>query len=121
VSTRALVGTGDNVVIGGFIVGSGANPVVVARGIGPSLASAGINNPLADPVLELHNGNGGLIAENNDWKDTQPELIQAAGLAPTNDHESAIMAWLSPGSYTAILRENNATTGVGLVEIFRIN
>jgi hypothetical protein len=121
VSTRGLVGTGDNVVIGGFIVGSGANPVVVARGIGPSLASAGINNPLADPVLELHNGNGGLIAENNDWKDTQPELIQAAGLAPTNDHESAIMAWLSPGSYTAILRGNNATTGVGLVEIYRIN
>ncbi|HJX24541.1 MAG TPA: hypothetical protein VJ252_00155, partial [Chthoniobacterales bacterium] len=121
VSTRGLVGTGDNVVISGFIVGSGANPVVVARGIGPSLAGAGIHNPLADPILELHNGNGGLIAENNDWKDTQPELIQAAGLAPTDDHEAAIMSWLAPGSYTAVLRGNNATTGVGLVEIFRIN
>jgi hypothetical protein len=121
VSTRGLVGTGDNAVISGFIVGSGANPAVLVMGMGPSLGSAGITNPLADPTLELHDGNGGLIAENNDWKDTQPELIAATGLAPSNDREAAIMAWLAPGNYTAIMEGNNATTGVGLVQIFRLN
>jgi hypothetical protein len=121
VSTRGLVGTGDNVVIGGFIVGSGANPLVLAMGIGPSLANAGIHNPLADPVLELHDVNGGLIAENNDWKDTQQELIAATTLAPKDDHESGILTWLAPGNYTAILRGNNATTGVALVQLFRMN
>jgi hypothetical protein len=121
VSTRGLVGTGDNVVIGGLIVGSGANPEILARGIGPSLANAGILNPLLDPVLELHDGNGGLIAENNDWQDTQPELIAATGLAPTDSREAAILTWPAPGNYTTILQGNNGTTGVALVEIFRIN
>jgi len=121
VSTRALVGTGDNVVIGGFIVGSGANPLVLAMGIGPSLATAGIRNPLADPILELHDGNGGLIAENNDWKDTQQELIAATGFAPKDDHEAGILTWLSPGNYTAILRGNGGAAGVGLVQLYRMN
>jgi hypothetical protein len=121
VSTRGLVGTGDNVVIGGLIVGSGVNPEVLAMGIGPSLANVGIQNPLADPFLQLYDGNGGLIAENNDWQDTQPELIAATGLAPTDSHEAAIMVWPAPGNYTAILRGNNGTSGVGLLEVFRIN
>jgi hypothetical protein len=121
VSTRGLVGTGDNVVIGGLIVGSGTNPEVLAMGIGPSLANVGIHNPLADPFLQLYDGNGGLIAENNDWQDTQPELIAATGLAPTDSHEAAIMVWPAPGNYTAILRGNNGTSGVGLLEVFRMN
>jgi hypothetical protein len=94
---------------------------VVARGLGPSMAAAGIQHPLADPVLELHDENGVLIAENNDWSDTQTEMIQATGLAPSNSREAAIMISPVPGHYTTILRGNGATTGVGLVEVFQLN
>ena len=121
VSTRGFVGTGDDVLISGIIVGNGSNPTVIARALGPSLASAGIQNPLADPVLELHDGNGALVAENNDWADTQPEMIQAAGLAPSNSREAAIMISPAPGTYTTILRGKDGATGVGLVEVFQIN
>lgn len=121
VSARGFVGTGDDVLISGIIIGSGSNPVVVARGLGPSMAAAGIQHPLADPVLELHDGNGVLIAENNDWSDTQTEMIQATGLAPSNSREATIMVSPAPGNYTTILRGNGGTTGVGLVEVFQLN
>ncbi len=120
-STRALVQTGNNVMIGGFIITGPGQKTVLVRAIGPSLAQHGITNPLQDPTLELHNGNGALIAFNDNWKDTQQAQIQATGLAPTNDNESAILRTLPPGNYTAIVRGKNNTIGVALVEVYGLN
>ena len=113
--------TGNNVMIGGLIITGSGQKNVVVRAIGPSLAQHGITNPLADPTLELHNGNGALIAFNDNWKDTQQAQIQATGLAPTNDKESAIVRTLAPGNYTAIVRGKNNTIGVALVEVYGLN
>jgi hypothetical protein len=124
ISTRALVGTGNNVLIGGFIITGNAPKNVVIRGIGPSLIPFGIPNALADPTLELRDGNGVLLRSNNDWQDdpVQAAEITAVGLAPTNNLESGIVATLQPcASYTAILAGRNGGTGVGLVEIYDIN
>ena len=120
-STRALVQTGNNVMIGGFIITGLGQKKVLVRAIGPSLAQHGITNPLQDPILELHNGNGALIASNDNWKDTQQAQIQATGLAPTNDNESAILRTLPPGNYTAVVRGKNNTIGVALVEVYGLN
>jgi hypothetical protein len=120
-STRALVQTGNNVMIGGFIITGPGQKKVLVRAIGPSLAQHSITNPLQDPTLELHNGNGALIAFNDNWKDTQQAQIQATGLAPTNDNESAILRTLPPGNYTAIVRGRNNTIGVALVEVYGLN
>jgi len=120
-STRALVQTGDNVMIGGFIITGSGQKNVIVRAIGPSLAQRGITNPLLDPTLELHNGNGAVIAFNDNWRDTQQAEIQATGLAPTNDRESAIVRTLAPGNYTAIVRGKNNTIGIALVEVYGLN
>jgi hypothetical protein len=120
-STRAFVRTGSNVVIAGFILGNGTgDDRVVVRGLGPSLSQFGVPNPLQDPTLELRDQNGTLLKSNNDWADdpTQAGEITAAGLAPTDGKESAIAATLPPGLYTAVLAGSNATTGVGLVEVY---
>jgi len=121
ISTRALVGTGDNVVIAGFILGgnNGADRVVL-RGIGPSLTAAGVPNALADPTLELRDSDGALLTSNNDWQDdpAQAAELLAAGLAPTNNLESAIAATLPPGPYTALLAGRNNGAGIGLVEVY---
>jgi hypothetical protein len=119
-STRAFVRTGSNVVIAGFILGNGGDDRVVVRGLGPSLSQFGVPNPLQDPTLELRDQNGTLLKSNNDWADDpiQAGEITAAGLAPTDGKESAIAATLPPGLYTAILAGSNATTGVGLVEVY---
>ena len=119
ISSRGFVETGDNVMIGGFIAGNQATPVIV-RAIGPSLTQFGIANALADPTLELHDGNGAMIAFNNDWRDNAEAAIEGTGIAPTNDKESAILTTLAPGSYTAIVRGLNDTTGVGLVEVYHL-
>jgi phospholipase/lecithinase/hemolysin len=120
VSTRGFVGTGEDVIIGGFIVGSGENPIVEVRAIGPSLSSFGIAGPLQDPTLELHDKNGALIAFDDNWKDAQESAIRASGIAPTDDRESAIVVSLAPGNYTAVVRGKNNTMGVALVEAYRI-
>ncbi|MDQ3115254.1 MAG: hypothetical protein M3Q86_01360 [Verrucomicrobiota bacterium] len=117
ISTRLQVLTGDQVLIGGFIV-TGTDPkLVILRAIGPSLSGFGIPNPLADPVLELRGADGSLITSNDNWTSDQA-AIEATGLQPTNDLESAIVATLDPGSYTAIMSGNNGGTGVGLVEAY---
>jgi hypothetical protein len=124
ISTRGYVDTGDNVMIGGVIVSSGpagATARVLLRAIGPSLAATGVMNPLADPTLELHDSNGQTLATNDNWKDTQPADIQATGIPPNNDNESAIVAVLAPGNYTAVVRGKAGTTGVGLVEIYNLH
>jgi hypothetical protein len=120
-STRALVRTGNNVVIAGFILGNnGGNDRIIVRGLGPSLTAAGVANPLADPTLELRDQNGMLLKSNNDWAEdsTQASEISGAGLAPSNPKESAVAATLAPGAYTAILAGANGGEGVGLVEVY---
>jgi hypothetical protein len=127
ISTRAFVQTGDNVMIGGFIVqGTGPKRVIV-RAIGPELSQFGVPDPLENPTLELHNAAGALIGSNDDWQHTiiggvitqnQVADIQNSGHAPTNPFESAIIADLPPGNYTAIVRGVNNTTGVALVEVY---
>jgi hypothetical protein len=122
-STRARVETGNNVVIGGFILGgNNGSPQIIVRAIGPSLAQLGINNPLADPTLELRDGNGMLLAFDNDWRDNpaQAAQISAAGLAPRNDLEAAIAMTLPPGTYTAIVAGRSGGIGIGLVEIYNL-
>jgi CSLREA domain-containing protein len=123
ISTRGLVETGDNVMIGGIIVGPDGSPSgsILLRGIGPSLSDFGITNPLADPMLELRDGNGALIVSNDNWKSTQQAAIEDTGLAPNDDLESAILATLAAGSYTAILSGVGGTTGVALVEAYHLD
>jgi hypothetical protein len=120
-SSRAFVGTGNNVVIAGFVLGNHqGNDRIVVRGLGPSLAAFGITNTLADPMLELRDQNGAVVMSNNDWQENpaQAAEITADGLAPTNPKESAIAATLPPGAYTAILAGVSNTTGVGTVEVY---
>lgn len=128
ISTRGLVDTGDNVMIGGLIVGGGTSTgtaQVVLRAVGPSLSGAGIAGALADPALELYDGSGTLLASNDNWK-TRPDgtsqqaEIEATTLPPANDLESALVRTLAPGNYTAIVRGVNSTTGVGLVEAYHL-
>jgi CSLREA domain-containing protein len=121
ISARALVQTGGNVMIGGFVVAGPDSENVIVRAIGPSLSNFGITDAMLDPTLDLYNSNGVTIASNDNWKDTQQAQIQATGLAPSNDTESAIVQTLAPGSYTAIVRGKNNTTGVALVEIYGLN
>jgi phospholipase/lecithinase/hemolysin len=119
-STRGLVGTGENALIGGLIIGNGEPPVIVLRAIGPTLSSFGIAHSLQDPTLELRDANGALIAFDNDWNDDTPTGIKATLLKPTDNRESAIVASLAAGNYTAIVRGKNGTTGVALVEAYRL-
>jgi hypothetical protein len=120
ISTRGYVQTGDNVMIGGLIIQGSSPAKVIVRAIGPSLTQAGIANPLQDPTLELHDGNGALLTFDDNWKDNQQAEIQATGLAPSNNAESAIVATLSPGAYTAIVKGKNDTSGVALVEAYHL-
>jgi hypothetical protein len=119
-STRGLVGTAQNVMIGGTIVTGPDVARVVIRAIGPSLLAAGIQNALPDPQLDLFDGNGTRISANNNWKDSQSAAITGAGLAPANDLESAIVADLAPGNYTAVVSGANSGTGVALVEAYHL-
>ena len=107
--------------IGGFII-TGSDPKkVIIRAIGPSLTASGISGALDDPTLELHDGSGSLIFANDDWKDTQKQAILDTTIPPTNDLESAIVATLAPGAYTAIVRGKNNGTGVAVVEAYDLN
>ena len=120
ISTRGFVAGGDNVMIGGIIVGptGGAAHNMLVRAIGPSLQDFGVANPVANPTLELHDGNGALLASNDDWRQTQESEIQETGIPPSNNLESAILATLAQGSYTAVVRGSGNGTGVALVEVY---
>jgi hypothetical protein len=130
ISTRSFVQTGENVMIGGFIVqGTGAKKVII-RAIGPELTQYGITDVLANPTLELHNAAGALIGSNDNWQTTiiggiitsnQVSDIQTSGHVPTDASESAIIADLAPGNYTAIVRGVSNTTGVALVEVYDLD
>ncbi len=127
ISTRSFVQTGNNVMIGGFIIEGSGPKTVIVRGIGPELTRFGVPNALADPALDLHNSAGALIASNNNWQTTviggiitsdQVSAIQNSGHAPSVPSESAIIATLQPGNYTAIVRGVNNAVGVALVEVY---
>ena len=122
ISTRLNVGVGDDVLIGGFIVRGPDTKKVILRALGPSLTGAGVIGAMADPTLELHDSTGATIAANDNWQSSaQVSEIRATGLAPTNPFESAIVATLQPGSYTAIVRGVNNTTGIALVECYELD
>lgn len=123
ISARGLVAGNNDVLIGGFVVGGSAlgNNAVVIRALGPSLSGSGVPNPLADPVVELRDSSGGLVASNNDWQDTQKAQIEASGLAPSNPHESAIFATLPAGNYTAVVRSRDQSSGTAVVELYSVN
>jgi hypothetical protein len=114
------VGTGDGVVIGGFIITGNLPKQVIVRGVGPSLVASGLTDVVDDPTLQLF-GSGGQIAFNDDWKDLQQSDIEATMLQPTDDREPAIIATLDPAAYTAIVSGKNGETGVGLLEIYDLN
>ena len=118
-SSRGFVGTGDDVMIGGVIIGPDAanGERVLIRGLGPQLTNSGIPGGLQDPILELHDPNGSLLAENDNWRDTQEADIQFA-IPPSDNRESAILVTLAPGNYTAIVRGANDSTGTALVEVY---
>jgi plastocyanin len=127
ISTRSFVQTDDNVMIGGFIVQGSQSKMVIIRAIGPELTQFGVPNVLANPTLELHNGTSALIASNDNWQTTiiggiithdQVQEILNSGRAPTDPRESAIIASLPAGNYTAIVRGVSSTTGVALVEVY---
>jgi len=121
VSTRGFVGTGDHVLIGGFMSSGGIGSLqVIVRALGPTLTQFGVNGALADPTLALVNSNGSVIASNDNWKATQEEIIQTTGFAPPNDLESAIFATLANGNYTAVLAGKNGGMGVGLLEVYKV-
>jgi hypothetical protein len=128
ISTRGLVDVGQNVLIGGLIIGpaSSQNATIVIRAIGPSLLQAGISNALADPTLELHNANGATLKTNDNWKiddqssQSQETQIRATGLAPSNDLESALVASLGPDQYTVVVAGKNGGVGVGVVEVYNL-
>lgn len=123
ISTRGFVQTGNNVMIGGFILGGNPNDTHIAlRGIGPSLAQFGLNPVLADPTLELHDSNGATLVMNDDWQSDPVSAAQltAAGLGLANAKESGIFISLPPGAYTAILAGKNGGVGIGLVELYDV-
>ena len=119
ISTRGFVNTGDNVMIGGFIVGGSEPTKVLVRAIGPSLAAFGVQGALPATTLELHDANGAVIS-NEGWRNTQEADIMATTIPPSNDNEAAIVATLVPGNYTAVVRGKNNTTGIGLVEAYNL-
>ncbi len=120
ISTRGRVGTGESVMIGGFIVQGGGTKRVLIRVLGPS---TGLNGVLENPVLELRNGAGGLIRSNDNWRDTQETEITNAGFAPSHDQESAMIVTVpaNDSAYTAIVRGSNETTGIALVEVYDLD
>jgi hypothetical protein len=121
ISTRALVGTGNEIVIAGFILGNNSGQTrIVIRGIGGSLTVVGVPNALANPTLELRDSNAALLASNDDWQGdpAQAAELTAAGLAPTNASESGIAITLGPGQYTALLAGQGNTSGVGVIEVY---
>ena len=120
-STRGRVQPGDDALIGGLIIGGTQPQRVILRAIGPSLTGLGVAEALADPTLQLVNSSGVQVAFNDNWRTTQQVEINDSGVPPQNDAEAAIVATLPPGEYTAIVRGTGGTSGVALVEVYRLN
>lgn len=121
ISTRVTAGDGEKQLIGGFIITGAAPKKVIVRALGPSLALAGVSGTLGDPVLELHDTSGAVIASNDNWKESQQAEIEASGIPPGDEREAAIIRTLDPGAYTAVARSNNGESGLGLVEVYDLS
>jgi uncharacterized delta-60 repeat protein len=121
ISTRARVGRGDSVEIGGFIVTGTTPKKVLVRAIGPSLAENGLSAFLGNPSLELHDSSGAIIAGNDNWRDSQEAEVTATGIPPANNAESALVAVLAPGSYTAVVQGADGGEGIALVEMYDLD
>src|SRR4029077_1537179 len=121
ISTRGKVGTGEDVLIAGFIISGSDAKRVIVRAIGPSLSNSHVPDPLADPTLTIYDSNHVVVASNDNWRDTQQAEIEASGLAPQNDLESAIIVTLPPGAYTAIVSGKNGGTGNALAEVYDLD
>jgi uncharacterized protein GlcG (DUF336 family) len=121
ISTRVAAGAGDNRLIGGFIVTGTAPKKVIVRAMGPSLNNFGVTTALADPILELHDSTGAIIASNDNWSDSRGSEVNASGIPPPNDLESAIVGTLDPGAYTAVVDGKNGATGTALVEVYDLS
>jgi hypothetical protein len=120
ISTRGEVGTGDDVMIGGFIIGGTTPAKIMVRAIGPSLAAFGVTGVLPDPVLELHDKDGSLIYQNDNWRAEQAQQIIDTTIPPSDERESAIIATLAPDAYTAIVHDAGTLQGVALVEVYML-
>ena len=122
IASRGFVESGENVMIGGLIVGGNGSEDarILLRAIGPSLAKGGVADALRDPVLELRDNNGEVVRENDNWEESQRDEIEATTIPPSDPAESAIIAVLRPGNYTAVVRGKNDTVGVGLVEVYNL-
>jgi hypothetical protein len=121
ISTRLDVGTGNNVMIAGFIVSGTQSKTVIVRVLGPTLGSFGVTNVLNDPMVELHDSSGAIVATNDDWQSgSQVSQISGSGYAPNNSKEAALIAALPAGSYTAVVRGYNDSVGVALVEVYEL-
>jgi len=122
ISTRMDVGSGNNVMIAGFMVWGSQSKTILVRALGPTLGNYGIANVLSDPMLELHDSSGATIATNDDWQTgSQASQISSSGYAPVNSDEPALIATLAGGSYTVVVRGYNNSTGVGLVEVYELD
>jgi hypothetical protein len=122
IATRGFVDSGDNALIGGFIIGpaGGASTTVVVRATGPSLTNFGIAGALQDPTIELHDGNGAILAFNDNWAGDVNQGLIPSSLKPSDPRECAVYLVLPPGNYTAVVRGSGNYTGVGLVEVYNI-
>jgi hypothetical protein len=120
ISTRGRVGAGEDAMIAGFTTVGGAPTRLIIRGLGPSLGAFGISSPLPNPFLSIRDANGIEIASNDDWKTNQEFDILQSGLSPSNDLESAYIGTFTPGAYTAIVRDLNNASGIGVVEVYKL-
>lgn len=118
ISTRLAVGSGDSVLIAGFIVTGSQPKKIIVRALGPLLP---VNENLADPTLELHDSSGATVATNDNWRDTQQDALVATTIPPTSDYDSAMVRTVNPGAYTAVLAGKGGTTGVGVVEVYDLD
>jgi hypothetical protein len=118
IATRLAVGTGDNVLIAGFIITGSVSKKVLLRGLGPTVP---VNENLGDPTLELHDSSGAIVAASDSWRETQQDEVQATTIPPSNDYEPAIVKSLAPGNYTAVLAGKGGTTGTGVVEAYDLD
>jgi hypothetical protein len=120
ISTRGVVQNADNVLIGGFILGGANGPArILVRAIGPSLGKMGVANAVSDPTLELRDSNGALLFANDNWKDQQQAAIEQTGIPPNESSESAIVADLTPGAYTAVVAAKGLS-GISVIEVYHL-
>jgi len=119
-STRGPVGEGYESLISGFVIRETEPVTILVRGLGPTLTSFGVEGALADPILQVWEQNGAMVAQNDNWRTTQESDIMATGMAPMQDSEAALVVTLQPGVYTTLLNGVGGGTGIGLLDVFLV-